>query len=103
MDLPEGNCTELVEKTAAVLDKKALQALFVSTQRNQIELSFGYAVQANLMNILSAAATFKLKQIFSSAAILQDWVSWVEALCDWFPVNVSITLSVNIYNKLELL
>lgn len=45
MNLPEGNCIELVEKTAAVLDKKALQALFVSTQRNQIELSFQYAVQ----------------------------------------------------------
>ncbi|KAF8236682.1 hypothetical protein L208DRAFT_1357071 [Tricholoma matsutake] len=45
MNLPEGNCIELVEKTVAVLDKKALQALFVSTQRNQIELSFQYAVQ----------------------------------------------------------
>ncbi|KAF8236681.1 hypothetical protein L208DRAFT_1390460 [Tricholoma matsutake] len=55
------------------------------------------------MKMLSAAATFKLKQIFSSAAILQDWVSWVRSLCDWFPMNVSITLSVNIYNKLELL
>jgi thiaminase len=45
MNLPNSHCTELVEKTAATLDKKTLQALFVSTQRNKIELSFQWAVQ----------------------------------------------------------
>jgi hypothetical protein len=45
MNLPESQCIELVEKTAVALDKKALQALFVSTQRNQIELCFQYAMR----------------------------------------------------------
>ncbi|KAF8229242.1 hypothetical protein L208DRAFT_1402487 [Tricholoma matsutake] len=84
MNLPEDNCIELVEKTAAVLDEKVLQALFVSTQRNKIEVSFWYAVQTVLMKILGAE---KLKQI-SSAAILQDWVS---KLCDWFPINAGVS------------
>jgi hypothetical protein len=45
MNLPKSNCTELVEKTAAAVDTKALKALLVSTQRNQMELCFQYTIQ----------------------------------------------------------
>jgi hypothetical protein len=45
MNLAESHCIELVEKTAAALDRKALEALYVSTQRNEIELCFQFAMR----------------------------------------------------------
>jgi hypothetical protein len=45
MNFPASHCSELVKKTAAALDTKALQALFISTQRNKIELCFAYAIK----------------------------------------------------------
>jgi len=44
MNKPETNCRELTARTAAVLDNKNLQLLFVSTQRNNLELSIEYAI-----------------------------------------------------------
>lgn len=37
-------CNDLIERTAAVLDNKRLQQLFVSTQRNNLELCIEYAL-----------------------------------------------------------
>ena len=45
LQLPGSHCNELVEKTAATLDSSILQALFVSTQQNQMELCFTYATR----------------------------------------------------------
>ena len=45
MNLSQGHCNELVEQTAAALNEKILQALFVSTQQNQMELCFKYAIK----------------------------------------------------------
>jgi hypothetical protein len=45
MNFPASHCSELVEKTAAALDMKALQTLFISTQRNKMELCFVYAIK----------------------------------------------------------
>jgi hypothetical protein len=44
MNKPETNCRELTARTAAVLDNENLQLLFVSTQRNNLELCIEYAV-----------------------------------------------------------
>jgi hypothetical protein len=53
MNLSETHCNELVEQTAAVLDKKSLQALFVSTQKNQLELYFEYSMQYKYLSSLA--------------------------------------------------
>ena len=45
LQLPSNHCNELVEKTAATLDGTILQALFVSTLQNQMELCFTYATR----------------------------------------------------------
>ena len=45
LQLSGSHCNELVEKTAATLDDTILQALFVSTQQNQMELCFRYATR----------------------------------------------------------
>ncbi|KAF8232163.1 hypothetical protein L208DRAFT_1397716, partial [Tricholoma matsutake] len=82
MNLPEGNCIELVEKTAAVLHEKALQALFVSTQRNQIELSFQYAVQLSNEDITCSSNLQVETNIFFCCKSAR-----LGNLCDWFPMN----------------
>jgi hypothetical protein len=45
MNLPSAHCRELVEQTAAALDIKDLEALFVSTQRHQLDLCIKSAIQ----------------------------------------------------------
>ncbi|KAE9387337.1 GTP-binding protein [Gymnopus androsaceus JB14] len=45
MNKPEAKCPELTAQTAAVLDGKVLQQLFVSTQQNNLELCIEYAVK----------------------------------------------------------
>ena len=45
MDKPETDCRELTETIAAVLDNVNLQRLFVSTQRNNLEICMKYAVK----------------------------------------------------------
>ena len=44
MNKAETTCHELMKQTAAVLDDKSLKLLFVSTQRNNLELCVEYAV-----------------------------------------------------------
>ncbi|KAF8737475.1 hypothetical protein AX14_012775 [Amanita brunnescens Koide BX004] len=38
MDIPENNCPELTEKTADTVDNASLHQLFLSTQRNNLDL-----------------------------------------------------------------
>jgi hypothetical protein len=38
MDLPENDCPELIEKTADAIDNASLRELFISTQRNNLDL-----------------------------------------------------------------
>ena len=38
MDMPGNDCPELTEKTADAIDDASLQALFVSTQMNNLDL-----------------------------------------------------------------
>ena len=38
MDMPENDCPELTEKTAEAIDNASLQELFISTQRNNLDL-----------------------------------------------------------------
>ena len=45
MNQPNSNCDKLLEQTAATLDNSILQALFVSTQQNQILLCFFYVTK----------------------------------------------------------
>jgi len=45
MNKPEADCGRLLDTVAAVLDDTNLQRLFVSTQRNNLELCMKYAVE----------------------------------------------------------
>src|ERR1700722_19546568 len=45
MDKPQATCHELTERTANALDNNVLQMLFVSTQRNNLELCIRYALE----------------------------------------------------------
>ena len=38
MDMPENDCSELTEKTAHAIDNASLRELFISTQRNNLDL-----------------------------------------------------------------
>jgi hypothetical protein len=38
MDMPGNDCPELTEKTADAIDNTSLRELFVSTQRNNVDL-----------------------------------------------------------------
>jgi hypothetical protein len=104
MNLSESRCTKLVEQTAAALDQKILQALFVSTQRNQIELSFKYSIEykylsvfgrttlnmkhrEDVMEMLTKETTI-LKQMFHHGISVQDFIMLVTRICLWFPRTV---------------
>ncbi|KAF8319540.1 hypothetical protein F5887DRAFT_1218755, partial [Amanita rubescens] len=45
MDLPEKNCAELTQKTAAAIDDNSIHQLFVSTQMNNLDLCVKSALQ----------------------------------------------------------
>jgi len=45
MNKPQADCRRLAETVAVVLDNTNLQRLFVSTQRNNLELCMKYAVK----------------------------------------------------------
>ena len=38
MDIPENDCPELTDKTADAIDNTSLRELFISTQRNNLDL-----------------------------------------------------------------
>ena len=42
---PDANCHELIKQTAAVINDDTLQLLFVSTQRNNLELCVEYSIK----------------------------------------------------------
>jgi hypothetical protein len=45
MDLPEKNCAELTQKTADAVDDNSIHQLFVSTQKNNLDLCVKSALQ----------------------------------------------------------
>jgi hypothetical protein len=45
MDLQEKNCAELTQKTADAIDDSSMHQLFVSTQRNDLDLCVKSALQ----------------------------------------------------------
>jgi hypothetical protein len=45
MNRPDADCSELTRRTAAALDDIILQQIFVSTQRNNLELCIQYAME----------------------------------------------------------
>jgi hypothetical protein len=45
MDMPENNCPELTEKTADAVTDASMRQLFVSTQKNNLDLCVKYALQ----------------------------------------------------------
>jgi hypothetical protein len=102
MNLSQSHCNKLVEETAAALDQKILQALFVSTQRNQMELCFKYAVEYEYILIFVLGRIVLninhrkdvtihanlLKQIFTPSITFQFLVEYVTNICWWFPYDV---------------
>ena len=106
MNLSQSHCNKLVEETATALDQKIFQALFVSTQRNQMELCFKYSIQyeyisvygrtvlnidhrGSVMGVLTtqAEANF-LKEIFAPGITFQFLIRYVDQICMWFPITV---------------
>jgi hypothetical protein len=45
LHLPDNQCDELVECTADVLDGNILQALFLSTQQNNLDICVKYTIR----------------------------------------------------------
>ena len=44
MDIPENNCAELTAKTADAVTETSMRQLFVSTQRNNLDLCVKFAL-----------------------------------------------------------
>ena len=49
MNRPGADCSELVKQTAVALDSEVMQQLFVSTQRNSLELCTGCALELSVL------------------------------------------------------
>ena len=45
MDIAENNCPELTEQTANAIDEVSLQELFVSTQKNNLNLCVEFGLK----------------------------------------------------------
>lgn len=45
LNLPDKGCQDLVNCTAQVLNSDTLQALFISTQQNSLELAMEYSLR----------------------------------------------------------
>jgi hypothetical protein len=45
MDLPEKNCAELTQQTADAIDDDSIRHLFISTQKNNLDLCVKSALQ----------------------------------------------------------
>lgn len=49
LDKPDVNCESLLKCTAAVLDGDRLQAIFISTQQNSLELQIEYSTRSEVL------------------------------------------------------
>lgn len=49
LDKPDVNCESLLKCTAAVLDGDRLQAIFISTQQNSLELRIEYSTRSEVL------------------------------------------------------
>jgi hypothetical protein len=115
MNLSQSHCNELVEQTAAALDQKILQALFVSTQRNKLELCFQYSIlykylsffgrmvlntnHREVVSTMLVAQTTVLKHITGDGVTSQDLIMLASWVARWFPrtvVRLNYILACNI-------
>lgn len=51
MDIPDTTCMDLIECTAEVLDGDRLQAIFVSTQQNSLDLPMVYSIRFEVIEL----------------------------------------------------
>ena len=78
MDMPENNCPELIEKTAAVIDNASLRELFVSTQKNNLDLCGKDAVKC-----VSHSNNFNFKNVDNLKTCLEitNWHLIGSSIC----------------------
>ena len=97
---PDANCHELIKQTAAVINDDTLQLLFVSTQRNNLELCVEYSIKQWVTNAPSRVYMAKLNIPLISVIVPQLTIATSpdsfslnaqQNLCRWFPNFVVIT------------
>jgi len=67
MHIRDKQCTELTDKTAAMIDDPSLRRLFISVQRNNINLCIRAAIEGVVNDILSHRASYTWVHITFSA------------------------------------
>ncbi|KAF8815112.1 hypothetical protein BYT27DRAFT_7199608 [Phlegmacium glaucopus] len=76
MNKPGADCRQLADTVAAVLNNTNLKRLFVSTQRNNLELSITYAVNSELIPIIFKTGHQEQPSVLEPIALLENMVLW---------------------------
>ncbi|KAG2339616.1 hypothetical protein BDR05DRAFT_917021 [Suillus weaverae] len=79
MDKDNAECGPLIERTAETLDDETLKQMFVSTQRTNLEVCMGYAVEMSLARYLDSTQTISSRIFGKSNREI------VNNLSVWFP------------------
>ena len=72
MDLPEMDCPELTDKTADAVTDDSMHQLFVSTQRNNLDLCVKSAIQ----QVINIRYCFKMLTVSSFTISSQSTTTW---------------------------
>jgi hypothetical protein len=96
----DADCHELIKQTAVVINDDTLQLLFVSTQRNNLELCIEYSIKRWVANPPHGVYMAKLNIPLISVIVPQLTMATSpysfplnvqQELCQWFPNFVVIT------------
>jgi len=88
MNKPDADCYNLLEKTADALTNNVIQALFVSTQQNSLELCIKHSVIWNSKKILKRGLKTFISSILDKqhhciiAFLKKDWTKYFYS--QWF-------------------
>ncbi|KAG6905801.1 hypothetical protein DXG01_000668 [Tephrocybe rancida] len=88
MNLPEANCSQLLEVTAAALDDETLQLLFVAMQQANLKICTTHAI-GKLLSRMETANRLSRKQIES-------------IILRWYPHILNVSSTVIVYAQAEL-
>ncbi|KAG9055297.1 hypothetical protein FS842_002550 [Serendipita sp. 407] len=83
MNMEGSKCGELMERTTSSLDDEVLQQLFVSTQRNNVEVCISYAMERDALPVIRQSAKSTVNRDIKRDSV--EAKEMIRSMLAWFP------------------
>ncbi|KAG8824272.1 hypothetical protein FRC19_002104 [Serendipita sp. 401] len=83
MNMEGSKCGELMERTTSSLDDEVLQQLFVSTQRNNVEVCISYAMERDALPVIRQSAKSTVNRDIKRDSV--EVKEMIRSMLAWFP------------------